>query len=425
MAVVSVDPASGALVEGGRKLFPICLSNGPPRDGKAPSGREGLAEIAAAGVNMIRSGNAIWGAETTPGLIALERQVLASAAAHGLLGWVWLGDLTDLPPRPKPGTPSERERRLAQVVNGLAGEAGLGVWKGVDEPRNPARGEQWIRPAGLVRGYERLKQLDARHPLVIIQAPGSTAAQLTPYRPAFDVTGLDIYPVAYPPGLHGGAANKTVTVVGDWADVIAKAAGAKPFWMTLQIAWSGIVRSQRRPAVVARFPTLQQERFMALQAIVHGARGLVFFGGHLTQVCTPADAKAGWNWTFWERVLRPLVSELTSPDVAPALVAPKAKAVVKPGVKGVEVATRQEGRTLWVLAARRDGGTSTVGFTGLPSRHDGQKLTRGEVLSEWVQVPPPPPLGGGRQELRTVAVEDRGFRDWFGPLDARIYRFRL
>jgi hypothetical protein len=425
MAVVSVDPATGVLVKDGRKLFPLCLSNGPPRAGKAPNGRNGLAEVAAAGVNMIRSGNATWGAETTPGLIAVEKEVLAAAAAHGLVGWVWLGDLTDLPPRTTPGQPSERERRLAQVVNGLENEPGLGVWKGVDEPRNPARGDKWIRPAGLVRGYERLDQLDARHPLVLIQAPGSTAAQLTPYRPAFDVTGMDIYPVSYPPGIHGGASNKGVTVVGDWADVIAKAAGPKPFWMTLQIAWTGVVRSQQRPAVVPRFPTLQQERFMALQAIVHGARGLVFFGGHLTQVCTPADAKAGWNWTFWERVLRPLVAELSSADVAPALVAPKAKAVVKAGIKGVEVATLQEGRTLWALAVRRDGGTSTVGFTGLPSRHDGQKLTRGDVLSEWVQVPPPPPLGGGSQQLRTVAVEDRGFRDWFGPLDARIYRFHL
>jgi hypothetical protein len=164
---------------------------------------------------------------------------------------------------------------------------------------------------------------------------------------------------------------------------------------------------------------------MALQAIVNGARGLVFFGGHLTQVCTPADAKAGWNWTYWDRILRPLIVELSSDDVRPALVAPKANATVKAGIRGVEVATRQEGRTLWVLAARRDGSTSTVGFTGLPSRHDGQKLTRGEVLTEWVQDPPPPPLGAGRQELRSVAVENRGFRDWFGPLDARIYRFRL
>lgn len=425
MALVAVDPASGSLVTGGRKIFPLCLSNGPPRDRVAPSGRNGLAEVAASGINMIRTGSAAWGPETAPGLIALEKQTLDAAAAHGLLGWLWLGDLTDLPARTAPGQPSDREQLLATVVNGLKGHPALGVWKGVDEPRNPARGDAWIRPAGLVRGYERLEQLDPRHPLVLIHAPGSTAAQLTPYRPAFDLTGMDIYPVSYPPGIHGGAANKAVSVVGDWARVLASAAGPKPFWMTLQIAWTGVVRSQQRPAVVPRFPTSQQARFMALQAIVNGARGLVFFGGHLTQVCTPADAKAGWNWTYWERILRPLVAELSSDDVRPALVAPKAKASVKAGVAGVEVTTRQEGRTLWVLAARRDGGTSTVGFTGLPSKHDGQKITRGEVLSEWVQNPPPPPLGAGRQVLRTVPVENRGFRDWFGPLDARVYRFRL
>ena len=115
-----------------------------------------------------------------------------------MLGWLWLGDLTDLPPRPSPSTPSDREKLLATVVNGLKGHPGLGLWKGVDEPRNPARGDRWIRPAGLVRGYERLRTLDGTHPLVVIQAPGSTAAQLTPYRPAFDVTGMDVYPVSYP-----------------------------------------------------------------------------------------------------------------------------------------------------------------------------------------------------------------------------------
>jgi hypothetical protein len=425
MAAVSVDPVTGALVREGRKLFPLCLSNGPPQGSEAPNGRDAFAEVAAAGINLFRRGNATWGAETTPGLIEVERKALAAAAEHGIGGWVWLGDLTDLPPRDSAGQPSERELRLAAVVNGLKGAPGLVAWKGVDEPRNPARGDAWIRPAGLVRGFDRLKQLDPGHPLALIQAPGSTVAQLTPYRPAFDVTGMDIYPVSYPPGIHGGSSNKGVTVVGDWADVITTAAGPKPFWMTLQIAWTGVVRSSQRPAVVPRFPTLQQERFMALQAIVHGARGLVFFGGHLTQVCTPADAEAGWNWTFWERVLRPLIAELSSTDVKPALVAPTANARVKAGVKGVEVITRQDGRTLWVLAARRDGGTSTVGFTGLPSRHDGQKLLQGEVLSEWVQEPPPPPLVAGSEKLRTVAVEDRGFRDWFGPLDARIYRFRL
>ena len=93
--------------------------------------------------------------------------------------------------------------------------------------------------------------------------------------------------------------------------------------MTLQIAWSGVIATEQHPANVPRFPTLSQERFMAYQAIVNGARGLAFFGGHLTQIARPADAQAGWNWTFWERVLRPLLEELTSDSVAPALVAPE------------------------------------------------------------------------------------------------------
>ena len=60
--------------------------------------------------------------------------------------------------------------------------------------------------------------------------------------------------------------------------------------MTLQIAWSGAALSKDAPNIVPRFPSLPQERFMAYQAIVNGARGLVFFGGHLTEVCTPDDA---------------------------------------------------------------------------------------------------------------------------------------
>ena len=84
-----------------------------------------------------------------------------------------------------------------------------------------------------------------------------------------------------------------------------EASGGKPVWMTLQIAWSGSRPPSSTPDPVPCFPTLQQERFMAYQAIVHGARGLIFFGGHLTEVCTPDDAKAGWNWTFWRQVLRP------------------------------------------------------------------------------------------------------------------------
>jgi hypothetical protein len=411
MGTVKID-AAGALVAGGRKVFPLCLSNAPPTR---------LGEVSGAGINMARTGTALWTSEFADGLIAQERKKLDAARAAGLLCWVWLGDLMNLPPQAN----SPRERLLVKVVNSLKGHPALGAWKSVDEPRNPFRGENWVRPAGLVRGYKRLKQADPNHPVVITHAPGSPAAHLVPYRPACDVTGADIYPVSYPPGIHGQTKNRTLSVVGDLTRTLKIAAGPKPVWMTLQIAWSGVAPSKQRPAVVPRFPSLHDERFMAYEAIVNGARGLVFFGGHLTQVAVPADARAGWNWTFWNRVLRPLVAELSSPEVRPALLAPNAKRAVKAGTKEVEVVTRQDGPTLYVLAVRRGGSTSTVGFTGLPSKHDGQQLTRGEVLHEYVQGPPPPPIGAGQQVFRHVKAANGGFRDWLGPYDARVYRFRL
>jgi hypothetical protein len=124
-----------------------------------------------------------------------------------------------------------------------------------------------------------------------------TVRELVRYRPAFDVTGADIYPVAYPPGEHSDLANKDISVVGDVTQKMLQAAVGKPIWMTLQIAWSGVTPSQQWPGLVPRFPTLHEERFMAYQAIINGARGLIFFGGHLTQVMRPRDAQAGWNWS--------------------------------------------------------------------------------------------------------------------------------
>jgi hypothetical protein len=196
-----------------------------------------------------------------------------------------------------------------------------------------------------------------------------------------------------------------------------QAAGSKPFWMVLQVAWSGVVPTQTKPDLVPRFPSLVQERFMAYQAIVNGARGLFFFGGHLPGVMTPDDAKSGWNWTFWRRVLRPVVSELASPDVSAALVAPAGPAV-KAGTSGIEVATRRTGRFVYVIAVRTGGSVSRVSFSGLPA-----SVGRGEVVAEYVQEPLPP--GPGAHVYRKVAVTGGRFTDWFAPYDAHVYRFAV
>ena len=420
MSRVTIDGQTGALQIAGGKVFPLGLSNPPPVGAKTPGGKDAFKELADAGISFIRTGRGDWSLGAIDDQIATERALEDAAAARGLQCWLWLGDTPNLPAS---GPQSTNEQLLRKIVAAFKAHPALGVYKGVDEPRNPFRGDKWIRPAGLVRAYDKLRALDPDHPVVIVQAPRSTVAELAPYRPAFDITGADIFPVAYPPGDHSDLPNKDISVVGDVTRKMIQAAGAKPVWTTLQIAWSGILPSKSKPGIVPRFPTLQEQRFMAYQAIVAGARGLMFFGGHLTQVMRPADARAGWNWTFWETVLRPLLTELTSTAIEPALVARGSTATPKATAADVELLAREDDRFLYVIAVRRGGATSRVGVTGLPRKKDGSPLTGGQVLFEYVQEPPPPPIQAGKQAFRSIGVTSGGFRDWFGPHDVHVYRF--
>lgn len=414
MSVVAVDPQTGSLTIDGAKVFPIALAQPPPVGGKTPTNTDAWSEVANAGVNFVRTAAISWSAAQIDAQIAAEKQVLDAAAAHGLHAWLQLGSVADL------ANPAN-EQLLLQIVNGLKGHSALGVWKGVDEPANSG-----IAPQGLVEAYQRIKATDSNHPVEMTQAPLGTEASLEPYRPAFDITGADIYPVSYPPQIHSDLPNKDISVVGDVTRKMVRAGGGKPVWTTLQIAWSGVLPNQTHPRRVPRFPTSLEERFMAYQAIVAGARGLAFFGGNFTQVMRPRDANLGWNWTFWQMVLRPLVTELASDSVRPALVAPNAGAQVSANAADVQLITRRSGTRLWVIAARTSAtATSKVMFTGLPLTAGGAHVTRGEVMFEYAQRPLSPPVDPTKQAFRLIAVANDGFEDWFGPHDVHVYRFDL
>jgi len=165
---------------------------------------------------------------------------------------------------------------------------------------------------------------------------------------------------------------------------------------------------------------------MTYQAIINGARGLAFFGGQYTQVMRPRDALAGWNWTSWQLVLRPLLEELNSPTVQPALLAAPAQHAVTSSATDVEVATRKTANTLYVIAVRRSATkTDQVHFSGLPHKNDGNPLVAGDVAFEYAQDPPSPPVQTDRQRFSYVKVANVGSTDWLGPHDARVYRFNL
>jgi hypothetical protein len=383
--------ADRVLVVDGHKVFPIGFTLPPPPDGKTPTGKDGIAELHDAGASFLRTGVMLgpW----DDAAIAHEQRWQDAAARNGMHCWVFLRELGSLAPGD-----AATEAMLRKVVNRFKNHPGMGVWKGVDEPE---WGKSPVPP--LVRAYQLIHALDPDHPIAVTHAPRGTVASLRLYNAAADITGADIYPVGYPPGAHSLRENREISMVGDFTRTMMEVAGTeKPVWMILQIAWSGVVK----PGKTLRFPTLAQERFMAYQAVINGARGLVFFGGHLTPAMTPEDAAIGWNWTFWNRVLRPVVAELgEKSSLQPALVAADSPLRVKvTGAPDVEFCVREADGALYLLACKREGATVQVRFDGLPSWAAG-----GEVLFE---------------SPRRVEARAGSFSDWFGPFEVHVYRFR-
>src|SRR6266540_5139319 len=221
MSTVAID-ATGSLVIDGQTVFPIGLSEAPPQGGTTRDGRDAWAEVASAGANFVRTGLREWNLQQIDNQIAAERARMDAAAAHGLYCWPRLGNAGNLPPA-SAGQSSVPEQLLVKIANGLKTHPALGAYKGVDEPAwggTPA--------AGLIRARQKLRTVDPGHPIVITQAPLGTSASLEAYRPAFDITGADIYPIAYPPGRHSDLSNRDISVVGDVTKKMIAAAGSKP-----------------------------------------------------------------------------------------------------------------------------------------------------------------------------------------------------
>jgi hypothetical protein len=372
----------------GQKIFPIGFTMPPPPDGRTPEGKNGIAELAEAGATFLRTG--AQGGPWDDATIAREEQYERAAARYGLHCLPFLRELAV-------ATNKASEAKLRQVLEHFKDNPGLGAWKGADEP-------EWGKCPlpSLVQAYRVIKEVDPNHPLVTIQAPRGTVESLRRYNVATDITGADIYPVSYPPGIHSLLPNRSISLVGDHTRIMMDVAEGKlPVWMVLQISWSGVLK----PGKTLRFPAFPEERFMTYEAIIDGARGLLYFGGANEKAMSAPDRELGWNWTFWKRVLRPVIEEIGSKSpLYPALVAADSPLpITVSDAANMEFRARQVGDALFLMACKRGGDTAEVTFRGLPP-----SAGDGEVLYE---------------APRSVQSRHGEFTDWFGPFEVHVYRF--
>lgn len=280
--------ADGMLMVNGQRMLVLGCYERPGTD-------EGLAELAAAGFNLVYS------APTT--------EALDQLVAHNLWGWVNLGGNLDLS-----AAGDQRSQALTATVNALRGHPALLAWEGPDEAlwniyyndkareradyrhlrevvakrkaeaeaggedssaldgawarfhaahaeadyerEAPARQELYAQlgeqappapygmaevPAlahvaaeGFRQGYYLLKRLDADHPLWFNHAPRNSIAALAEFNRACDICGCDIYPV--PPDVpgHSDLRDRSLAAVGSYTERMKLAGQGRPVWMVLQ-----------------------------------------------------------------------------------------------------------------------------------------------------------------------------------------------
>ncbi len=231
---------------------------------------------------------------------------------------------------------------------------GLLVWQGPDEPNDfPFGIRPGPTPAGLALGARTLKS-KSKHPLWINFGPtGDDVApadfdRLRPYLAVPDVVSVDIYPVGGGSDLQlSPFAERGPACVGVFTRNLVRLVShegiqQKPVWMVLQaFGWGDLAKASNPPEKwTGRPPTHAEIRFMAFDAIINGAGGVIFWGA-------PYQVKTDGTWEALKTVAREVR------DLLPILTAnpQAADRIVKPSNPAIEAAVRRSGEDLYVLLA--------------------------------------------------------------------------
>ena len=136
----------------------------------------------------------------------------------------------------------------------------------------------------LTRGWECVWEQDKRHVLWQNHAPCNSITDLRHHNRAVHAAGCDIYPAPPSTGVvHGQALrDMDLTGVGEATEHMRRGAPGKACWMVLQgFGWTDLKeRFNPHDPERGRRPTFQESRFMAYDALLHGADAILYWGTH-------------------------------------------------------------------------------------------------------------------------------------------------
>jgi len=235
----------------------------------------------------------------------------------GLYAWLNTGGIIDFSEEPH-----TRKEKLTKLINRFKDHPALAVWEVPDEVLwnlgYPGLefifyGEQWSteqqdsilnvlsaiipeKAKGIAEGCEKVRHLDPLHPIWMNHAPRNTIDQLRLFSKTADIVGCDIYPGKKGVNGHNELYNHRFSSVGGYTDIMQNAAPGKPIWMVLQaFSWDFLKLKNPIPENLdpEKFPTYKHSRIMAWDAILHGAKGILYYGSYMV------DLKS----LYWDSIL--------------------------------------------------------------------------------------------------------------------------
>ena len=290
---------------------------------------------------------------------------LDSAQKNNIYTWMAIGTAKD-------NVPDSGKNKIIGRIKEFKNHPSLLCWEIIDEPAFVWKSaEAKVMPQVMLETYKLIKTFDSEHFVITNHGPVNLISTLEKYNNSCDIVSCDIYPVIprgidiiyglYPDGLQGDLLNTYLSQVGEYVDKMKKVVHyAKPIFMVLQgFAWEMLKKENERDTAMVLYPTYKESRFMAYDAIIHGANGIVYWGLNRTPPTHPFMDSLN--------LVTKELSEMQAILAAPALDYPINVMYHELGYsvdRGIEMLVKKVKNSLYIITVNADRNPVKITFSG-------------------------------------------------------------
>lgn len=304
--------------------------------------------------------------------------------------------------------PVKAKEKLLDLVNKFKDHSALLYWEISDEPAFTWNSkEARVSPKQMKTAYDIIHRTDGKHDVITNHGPVNLISTLKKYNNSTEVVAVDVYPVIpqgikpsyalFDDGLQGDLLNPYLSQVGEYIDKMKTVVDdAKPIFAVLQgFSWEMLKPENERDSSMILYPTYAESRFMAYNAIVHGANGILIWGTNYT----PQPSKFIDDLYAVTKELAAmqevLASKSTSNDIE--MVYHELGYSVD---SGIEFITKEINGDTYLISVNSDKNPVKATFSGL------DKFSTIEIINE----------------NRTLSISNGKITDDFKPFDVHIYK---